>query len=105
MRQSNTPKKLTKKQVALLSKKLGIDFNLLPKNYEIGIYDYDNSGTSYFLNISYENTCITIDTSLITSIWSNSVATEIKTIVNERVRQSITLWHKVNHILSNTFYI
>jgi hypothetical protein len=104
MRQSNSPKKLTKKQVALLSKKLGIDLNTLPKNY-VSIYDYDYSGTSYFLKISCENTCITIDANLITSIVKNSVTTQIKTSVNERVRQTITLWNNVNHILSNTYYI
>lgn len=107
MRQT-TPRKLTKKQIALLSKKLGIDFNLLPKNYDISIYEYqnsDNSGISYFLKISAENTSLTIDVNIITSITSTSVATQINTSVNERVRQSITLWNNVNHILSNTFFI
>jgi|GEM_PF-5955724 len=105
MRQSNSPKKLTKKQVALLSKKLGIDLNTLPKNYGISIYSYDYSGTSYFVKITLENTSITIDANLITSIVKTSVTTQINTSVNERVRQSITLWNNVNHVLSNTFYI
>ena len=108
MRQSILPKKLTKKQIALLSKKLGIEFNLLPKNYGISIYEYpnyDNSGISYFLKITLENTTLTIDANLITSIISTSVTTEINTSVNERVRQSITLWNNVNIILSNTYFI
>lgn len=108
MRQSNSPKKLTKKQIALLSKKLGIDLNLLPKNYDINFYEYlnyDDSGISYFIKITSENTSLTIDANLITSIKVGAVATEINTSVNERVRQSITLWHNVNHILSNTYLI
>ena len=49
MRQSNNPKKLTKKEIALLSKKLGIDFSLIPKNHNVNFYQYSDNPDNYFL--------------------------------------------------------